>query len=84
MGKYEKLIFKILSASSDNNIDFDELVNLLVRLGFDFRVKGSHHIFYKAGIDEILNLQPKNGKAKNYQVKQVRELIIKYQLINES
>jgi predicted RNA binding protein YcfA (HicA-like mRNA interferase family) len=80
MGKYEKLFFKILSASSDSNIDFDELVNLLVRLGFDFRVKGSHHIFYKTDVDEILNLQSKNGKAKNYQVKQVRELIIKYQL----
>jgi hypothetical protein len=42
--------------------------------------KGSHTIFYKEGVVEIINLQPKGGKAKNYQVKQVRDLILKYQL----
>jgi predicted RNA binding protein YcfA (HicA-like mRNA interferase family) len=51
-------------------------------LGFEERVKGSHHIYFKDGIDEIINLQPSNGKAKPYQVKQVRELIIKYKLIS--
>ena len=48
------------------------------RLGFEERVRGSHHIFTKGGVEEILNLQAKGGKAKPYQVKQVRTVIIKY------
>ena len=53
---------------------------MLNKFDFTIRVKGSHHIFYKEGIDEILNLQAYNGKAKPYQVKQVREILIKYKL----
>jgi hypothetical protein len=49
-------------------------------LGFDERIKGDHHIFTKDGVDEILNLQPKDGKAKPYQVKQVRDVILRYEL----
>ena len=29
---------------------------------------------------EIVNVQPRNGKAKPYQVKQVRELLLKYKI----
>jgi hypothetical protein len=50
-------------------------------LVFTMRIKGSHHIFHKEGVDEIINLQPKKNKVKAYQVKQVRELLIKYKLI---
>ena len=81
MSKFEKLIQKVLSGSSDRNIDFNDLCSLLETLGFDNRIKGSHHIYYKNGIDEIINLQPVNNKAKAYQVKQIRELMIKYKLI---
>ncbi|MDE0561203.1 hypothetical protein OU792_14475 [Algoriphagus sp. NF] len=80
MGKYEKLIAKILSGSSDNNISFLELRNLILIFGFSERIKGSHHIFSKDDVEEILNLQEKNSKAKPYQVKQVRLIILKYQL----
>lgn len=80
MGKYEKLYIKILTGRSDNNISFEQLCQMLKKLNFNERMKGSHHIFHKIGIAEILNLQEKEGKAKNYQVKQVRELIIKYKL----
>jgi len=48
------------------------------------RVNGSHHIFSRENVEEIINLQPKNGQAKPYQVKQVRELIVKYRLNIES
>jgi predicted RNA binding protein YcfA (HicA-like mRNA interferase family) len=81
MSKFEKLIQKVLSGSSDRNIGFIDLCNLLETLGFDNRIKGSHHIYYKEGIAEIINLQPAGNKAKAYQVKQVRELLIKYKLI---
>lgn len=80
MSQQDKLLAKILSGASDTNISFEQLCQLLIRLGFDERISGSHHIFTKKGVEEILNLQPKQGKAKVYQVKQVREMLLKYQL----
>ena len=80
MGKYDKLIEKILIGKSDQNININELINLLLNLGFEQRIKGSHHIFYKEGIEEIINIQPKGNKAKAYQVKQIRNIIINYQI----
>lgn len=81
MSKFEKIINKILSGSADRNIDFGDLCKLLTTLGFNERIKGIHHIYYKDGMAEIINLQTADGKAKAYQVKQVRELLIKYKLI---
>ncbi len=80
MSKQEKLLIKILRGTSDKNINFEEFRNLLLRMGFEERIKGSHHVLTKEGVEEILNLQPKSGKAKPYQVKQVRNIIVKYQL----
>ncbi len=80
MGKYDKLLLKILSGTSDSNIQFTELCQLLNRLDFQERIKGDHHILTRRGIDEIINIQPKEGKAKPYQVKQIRNLILKYKL----
>jgi len=80
MGKYEKLIEKILIGKSDQNIDFNDLINLLLNLGFSQRIKGSHHIFYKEDIEDIINIQPFGNKAKPYQVKQIRNIIINNQL----
>jgi len=47
------------------------------------RVRGSHHVFFCDGIEEILNLQPRGASAKPYQVKQVRQIILKYKLADE-
>jgi len=66
--------------NSDANIPFSRLIGLLKQMEFDLRIKGSHHIISKEGVDEIINLQEKAGKAKPYQVKQVREIILKYNL----
>jgi hypothetical protein len=77
----KKFLAKILSGTSDSNIEFHSLRGLLKSMDFHERIKGSHHIFYKEGVVEILNIQMlSNGKAKNYQVKQVRQLILKYKL----
>ena len=78
MGKYEKLILKILRGTSDVNISFSDLLSLLKYYGFKMRIKGSHHIFWKDGIEEKPNLQKEGSKAKPYQVKQVRNIILKY------
>ena len=76
-----KLLPTILSARSDANIRFDDLRRLLSRLDFQERNKGDHHIFTRHGIVEIINLQPlPDGKAKPYQVKQVRQLVTEYRL----
>ena len=77
------IIDKILSGLSDKNIRFQDLRKVLIGFGFDERIKGSHHIFTKEGIEEILNLQPKRAKAKPYQVKQVRRVILRYHLMLE-
>lgn len=80
MSKAQKLLVKILQAASDQNVSFNELCNLLLSLGFKQRIKGSHHIFYKEDIIEIINIQPKGSKAKAYQVKQIRDILIKHKL----
>ncbi len=80
MGKYEKLYIQIMTRMSDANIPFDSMVILLKKLGFKERIKGDHHILTMDGVEEIINLQAKEGKAKPYQVKQVREVILRYNL----
>lgn len=84
MGHYESLVSLILQGASDANISFEELCHLLKRLGFEERIRGSHHIFRKSGIVERLNLQRDGHKAKPYQVRQVRAIILKYKIGRES
>jgi len=73
-------LIKILCGDSDSNISFSDLNQLLIKFDFDERIRGDHHIFTRFDIDEIINLQPKGSKAKPYQVKQVRNIILKYNL----
>lgn len=80
MGKLEKILDQILRGGSDQNVAFNDLIFLLGSLGFEKRVKGSHHVFSKDGIEEIINIQPSGIKAKPYQVKQVRGVLVKYKL----
>jgi predicted RNA binding protein YcfA (HicA-like mRNA interferase family) len=80
MVKLEKLRDRIFSGTSDSNIEFKQLCSLIKRLGFDERIRGDHHIFTKQDIAEIINIQPIGSKAKAYQVKQVRNIIIKHHL----
>jgi hypothetical protein len=77
-------LLRILEGRSDANLRFTDLANLLVRLGFEERIKGSHHIFTSPGIAEILNLQARGAMAKPYQVRQVRNLILRYKLGDSS
>ena len=77
----KKTLNKVLSGLADKNIRFQDLTKLLNEFGFSVRIEGDHHIYYRDGIEEIINLQPlKDGKAKAYQVKQVRMIIFKYRL----
>ena len=81
MGKYEKLLKKIVFGVSDRNIEFDELYHLLIKLGFEVRIKGSHHNFSKNGVIEKINIQKDGKMAKAYQVRQVRNIVIRYRFL---
>lgn len=83
MAKNAKLIQKILQGQADANINFDELCALLKSFGFEERISSSHHIFRRANVEERLNLQRDGAKAKPYQVRQVRAVILKYLLGSE-
>ena len=79
----KKTLEKILRGTSDANIPFDGLRRVLKDLGFRERIRGSHHIFFRDGVAEILNLQPKGNRAKPHQVKQARHVILRYRLGGE-
>jgi predicted RNA binding protein YcfA (HicA-like mRNA interferase family) len=80
MSKFEKVRQKTLEGRSDANIGFEDLRNLLLNLGFVERIKGSHHSYRKDGVFEKPNLQRDGNKAKSYQVRQIREILKKYNL----
>lgn len=77
MSIQKKLFEKIMFS---DNIKFSELQLFLEQIGFEHRIKGDHFIYYKNGISEIINIQPDGNKAKPYQIKQIRKLVIKYHL----
>jgi hypothetical protein len=73
----EKTLQRLLSGTADAAIGFDDLCHLLERLGFEKRVRGSHHLFRKNGVEEKINLQREGTHAKPYQARQVRAVILK-------
>lgn len=80
MSKFEKLLYSVLCGTMDNNISFEDIRSLLNALGFSERIKGGHHIYTKDNIAEIINIQAVGNKAKPYQVKQIRNIILKYRM----
>lgn len=83
MAKRDALLERLLRGTSDANIAFDELRGLLRQLGFMERIRGSHHLYRKEGVLDKINLQRDDGKAKPYQVRQVRATILKYRLAGD-
>jgi len=83
MGRAQKTLERLLRGQSDANVEFVDLTALLQALGFEERVRGSHHIFMRRDVQELVNLQQDGSKAKVYQVRQVRAVILKYNLALE-
>ena len=83
MGKWDKLLERVLRGTSDASIPFDDLCGLLARLGFERRTRGSHNVFRREGIMDRPNLQRSGSNAKVYQVRQVRDIILRYKLGDE-
>ena len=80
MSKAEKLYERLTAGRNDANFPFDDLCTLLTKLGYSGRkTRGSHIIFQRGS--SFLNLQPSaGGKAKAYQVRQVRQELQKLNL----
>ena len=64
--------------ASDTNIKFKDLLKICEVFFEGPRIRGSHHIFKTPwpGHPRV-NIQKDGNKAKNYQVKQVREALLK-------
>ena len=75
-----KVFTRVLDGSRDTSTRFDDLRSVMLAMGFTERTHGSHHIFGRSGIPEIINLQRDGRDAKVYQVRQVRAAILKYNL----
>lgn len=80
----DSILTRVLRGSSNANIRFSDLRTLLLRLGFEERTRGSHHIFTREEVAEILNLQPRDSMARTYQVKQVRKVLVQYKLVERA
>ena len=79
----KKEIYKNLK-QSPHNVRFDEIFGMAEVFGFKFKGgKGSHRVFVRAGITEIMNFQNVKGKVKPYQIKQFLKIIEKYGLAEE-
>jgi hypothetical protein len=74
-----KLLRKALA--SPNNLRFGDVWALAEAFGFRLsRTSGSHHIFIHPDVRELLNLQEVHGRAKPYQVRQLLQLVERYNL----
>ena len=80
LDRYGRILYRVLGGTSDANISFNDLWQLLRRPGFEERTRGSHHVFRMPGVAERLNLQRDGSEAKPYQVRQVRAVVLKYRL----
>ncbi|MFZ3059489.1 MAG: type II toxin-antitoxin system HicA family toxin [Candidatus Methanoperedens sp.] len=70
--------------SNPKNVRFNRLCGAAELFGFRFRGgKGSHVIYRRDGINEMLNFQNVDGWAKPYQVRQLLKIIDKYNLLKE-
>ncbi|MCI9079401.1 MAG: type II toxin-antitoxin system HicA family toxin [Lachnospiraceae bacterium] len=80
MATIEKLFLSVMCGTQDKNIKFKDLQKLLDILGFECRIRGDHFIYYYNGLPENLNIQPVKNMAKPYQIKQIRNYLLKYHL----
>ncbi len=83
MNRWRKVYNQVINGANDSSLAFDDVCGLLERIGFERRTKGSHNVFRRSGVLERLNLQRDGKHAKPYQVKQVRDIIVRYRLGEE-
>lgn len=81
MPSASKIRAALLNPAKDYGHRFGDVVFFLESTGWRMRRTGSHHIFTRAALPVLLNLQPeKNGRAKAYQIRQVRAVLTTHNL----
>jgi hypothetical protein len=80
VSKAAKTIAHVIWRRADANVRFDDLCAALRHLGFAERIRGSHHSFFKPGVEQLINLQRDGSHAKAYQVRQVRAILLEHRL----
>ncbi len=74
MSKVEKLFDKI--RNNPRNVRFNDICKLAETFGFEYKGgRGSHKLYMKKSVNEMLNFQNVNGMAKPYQVRQFLKII---------
>lgn len=80
MGKPDKILQQVLLGNADNNVEFIDLRSMLLWLGFEERIRGSHHIYVKTGVVPQINIQRRGHLVPDYQVRKIRKIIWEYKL----
>ena len=76
---YDKVIKKI--EEHNKNIKYSDFCSMLKYFGFVCkRQRGSHRLYSRLGVKELINIQNVNGEIKPYQIKQFLNIIKKYNL----
>lgn len=80
----QRLLERLLRGAV-RNVRFQDVEVLLEDLGFQLvRTRGSHHIYTHPKIPRALPLQPVNGEAKPYQLRQLAKLVAEYNLLEDA
>ena len=67
--------------AGNRNVRFRDFERLLVAFGFELdRQSGSHRIYRHRTLRVRMNVQPDDGQAKPYQIRQLLELSERYGL----
>jgi hypothetical protein len=70
--------------TNPKDVRFERLCTIAEAFGFRLRGgRGSHRVYVRGGVREILNFQSMQGKAKPYQVRQFIKIIERYGLLEK-
>ena len=75
MSKFEKIKAKIINGQS---VSYSEAENVLTRIGFTVRSKGSHHVFAKDGYPKNISIK-KCSELLLYQLNLIKEALEYYE-----
>ncbi len=76
-----RALLRRLQQGQMQNVSFRDAEALLRALGFEARdIEGSHRTYFHREVDELVNLQERQGEAKDYQLRQIIRLVERYGL----
>lgn len=77
-------LLKRLAAGNLQNVAYSDFIHLMEGFGFRIlRVTGSHHIYGRPDVNELVNVQNVKGQVKPYQIRQFLRLVEWYNIIME-